>query len=93
MDYAAMGRRIRKRRKALRMTQERLSEKAGVSVSFIGHVERGTRKASLETLINVAQALDLSPNEILCDSLRIVGNHTEDTFMIEIFEIIQRWKT
>lgn len=58
LNYAAVGARIRSRRKALKLTQERLSEMADISTSFLGHIERGTRKASVETLVGIADALD-----------------------------------
>jgi len=40
MDYKSLGMRIRKRRKAMRMTQEELAKKLGLSLSFLGHIER-----------------------------------------------------
>ena len=70
MDYVALGKRIRTQRKLLRMTQEYLSEQAGISLSFLGHIERGTRKASIETLVAIANALRVSPDLLLQDSLR-----------------------
>lgn len=57
MDYQYMGAQIRKRRRELGRTQEWLAEKANVSASFIGHIERGSRKASLETLAKISLAL------------------------------------
>ena len=58
-NHAAVGALIRDRRKALRLTQERLSELADISASFLGHIERGTRKASIETIVRIAEALDV----------------------------------
>ena len=57
MDYFALGKRIRKRRVEQGMTQEQLAQQVGVTTSFIGHLERGSRKASLETLVALANAL------------------------------------
>ena len=57
MDYIDLGRRVRKQRVSLDWTQEQLAEKVGVSTSFVGHVERGSRKASLETRVALANAL------------------------------------
>ncbi|MEA5069461.1 MAG: helix-turn-helix transcriptional regulator, partial [Christensenellaceae bacterium] len=54
MDYRSLGMRIRKQRKNLHLTQEELAERAGISLSFLGHIERGTRKASLETLVSLS---------------------------------------
>ena len=51
MDYVDLGRRIRKQRTQRGWTQEALAERVNVSTSFVGHVERGTRKARLDTLV------------------------------------------
>ena len=67
--YENLGRRIREQRKLARMTQEELAEKAEISHSFLGHIERGTRKASLDTLVKICNALKISPNLLLQDSL------------------------
>ncbi len=69
MDYVDLGRRVRKQRKIRGWTQEMLAEKIGVSTSFIGHVERGTRKASLETLVALANTLEISVDYLLAASL------------------------
>lgn len=37
--------------------------------SFIGHVERGTRKASMEILISIANSLGVGADTLLRDSL------------------------
>lgn len=71
MDYISLGRRVNKRRRELHMTQEQLAEKLQLSTSFLGHIERGTRKASLETLIALCNALDVSPNYLLERSLTL----------------------
>ena len=60
MDYKAMGTRIRQLRKQNHMTQAALGEKVGMSTSFIGHIERGTRIASLETLVRLSDVLNVS---------------------------------
>ena len=69
MDYANLGKRVRARRMKLNWTQERLAQEIGVSTSFIGHVERATRTASLETLVALCNALNVSPTLLLQDSL------------------------
>ena len=69
MLYEDFGQRVRQQRIALQMTQEKLSERAGISLSFLGHIERGTRKASLDTVIRLCNALKVSPNLLLQDSL------------------------
>lgn len=69
IDYTGLGKRIRSGRKAIRLTQEALAEKVGISLSFLGHIERGSRKASIDTLVGLANVLDLSLDDLLQDSL------------------------
>lgn len=69
MDYKALGHRIRQQRKLMKMTQEELASVSDVSTSYIGHIERGIKHCSLETLICICNALDIPPNSLLQDSL------------------------
>ena len=59
-DYGAMGARIRACRRELKLTQEKLAERVGISNSFVGHIERGEKEASLETVFQMSRALDVS---------------------------------
>ena len=72
MKYEDLGRRVRQQRILAQLTQEKLAEQAGISLSFLGHIERGTRKASLETVINIANALGVSADTLLQDSLDVM---------------------
>lgn len=65
MDYQAIGREIRKQRRAQDMTQEQLAEAVGVCVSFIGHIERGTRVMSLDTFVRICRALGCALDDII----------------------------
>lgn len=69
MDYEDMGRRIRRLRYGHGWTQEDLAELVDVSTSFIGHIERGSRKASMETLVSIANAFAVSTDYLLAGSL------------------------
>ena len=68
LDYQAIGQRIRAERQKNKMTQERLGELCGLSTAHIGHIERGTRVPSLQTLCQIASALDVSVDFLLRDS-------------------------
>ena len=79
MPYQDLGRRVKQQRILAQMTQEKLAEKAGISLSFLGHIERGTRKASLDTLVKLCNALKVSPRVLLQDSLMddLLGDNVE----------------
>lgn len=69
MDYKDLGSRVRIIRRQQSLTQEELAEKVGISASFLGHIERGTRVASLETLVSLCNVLDTTPEYLLSASL------------------------
>ena len=74
MDYQALGQRARMQRERLKRSQACVAFMADISTSFYGHIERGTRKASIETLLALAQALETTPDALLgIDAER--GNH------------------
>ena len=69
MNYVAMGKQIRKFRREKGMTQDALARSAHISASFLGHIERGSRKASLETLVSIANILCIGTDTLLSESL------------------------
>ena len=78
MNYEALGKRIRAQRKISHMTQEQLAEQAGISLSFLGHIERGTRKASLDTLVGIANALKISTDILLQEIANVIRDYNAD---------------
>ena len=69
MDYVQLGKRVRQQRVLNKLTQEHLAEKAGISCALVGHIERGEKKASIETVVALCNALSVSPTVLLQDSL------------------------
>lgn len=69
MDYRDMGRKVRSLRKTRGLTQERLAELLDISASFLGHIERGTRTASIDTLARLCNALHISPAYLMESAL------------------------
>lgn len=68
LDYAALGKRIRKLRKEKGMTQSELAEQVKIETSNISHIERGVSKAGTNTLYEIAVALGVTLNDLFCDS-------------------------
>lgn len=65
MDYAFMGAAFRKARQEKNLSMKQVADAAGVCLSFYGHIERGTRKASLETACRIGQILEVSMDYVL----------------------------
>lgn len=51
------------------LTQEKLAEICDVSVSYIAHIERGTKSLSLETAVKISNALDISLDYLLINEI------------------------
>ena len=49
--YEELGRRIAELRKTRSMSQERLGEQAEVGVSYVAHIEIGSRRPTLDVLL------------------------------------------
>jgi len=60
-----LGKRIRRLRRKVGLTQEQLAEKVAVSTTHIGLVETGKRRISLKTLQKIATALGVKANKLL----------------------------
>ena len=69
IDYIIIGKRIKEIRKSKGLTQAQLAEMSGVEPSNISHIERAATKLSLPTLINIANALDSSLDELVYGNL------------------------
>ena len=59
--YEEVGRRIREIRKSRALSLEGLADRAGLTASYLGQVERVERKLSLRAVGKIAAALDVSP--------------------------------
>ena len=88
-DYKETGKRIRARRREMEITQEQVAERAGVSTSFIGHIERGEKVASVETLAALSAALDMDLNYMI---LGVCRSNENKTIIEEIEAILDRYK-
>ena len=83
LDYVALGKRLRTRRKEMGMKQQTLAEIVGVEPSNISHIERAVSKVSLGTLVKIANVLECTINDLLCDSLL----YERQSFECELMEI------
>jgi transcriptional regulator with XRE-family HTH domain len=61
-----IGALVRQRRKALQLTQEALEAASGIPQGTISRIEREeVEDIHVSTLVGLAEALDMSPNEML----------------------------
>lgn len=62
--YIKLGKNIKKKRKELGLTQQELADKLNISLNFMGKIEVAFSKPSLDTLIEIANQLNLSVSEL-----------------------------
>lgn len=60
MDYPYLGAQIRYFRRQKGYSQAQLAKSLGLSAAHVGHIERGSRRASLETVVAISRELDVS---------------------------------
>ena len=69
LDYKAIGKRIKIARIKADLTQERLAERINISPTHLSNIETGTTRVSLSTMISIANALSVTSDDLLCDSI------------------------
>jgi transcriptional regulator with XRE-family HTH domain len=57
---STVGERIRERRTSLKLTQDQLAQRAGISKGYLSDLENDKRSVGADTLLEVAEALSVS---------------------------------
>jgi len=60
LDFVTIGKKIKKRRKAVGMTQDAVADILEVNASHISNIEGGRANPSLTALVNIANILECS---------------------------------
>lgn len=74
--YQNFGNIVRMKRRQLALTQK-LAELTDMSLSFLGHIERGSRKCSIKTMQKLCKILNIDGNDALCLN---ISKHGESQF-------------
>lgn len=68
IDYESLGKRIANARKQTGITQEALGEQLNMTRKHISVIETAINRPSLNTLVDIANALNVSADDLLVDS-------------------------
>lgn len=66
INFKLIGKRIKEVRKQRSLTQADLAELTGMSDSYISYIETAKKQASLESLVQISNALGITVDELLC---------------------------
>ncbi len=73
IDYIALGKRVKQIRKEKKISQEWLAKQIKVSVPHMSNIENGKTKFSLQVLIDLADALMVTPDVLLLEQVSVKG--------------------
>lgn len=65
VDHILFGQRVRSCRKAKDLTIEKLAELTGLSPLYVELIEQGRKNPTIEILMRICLALDVTPNTLL----------------------------
>lgn len=71
IEREEFGRRLRKVRQEMQLTPQQVASSCGVSTVFINQVEMGNRLPSLTVFVNICKTLQVSPDYLLGNELKI----------------------
>lgn len=73
MEYSSvtLGQTIRNIRKNKKISLKRLADITGYATHSLGNIERGSRNPSMQTFVDICNALEVSSDELLFDYLKV----------------------
>lgn len=74
------GKRIKDAREKMGLTQFELAEEIKISQNFLGDIERGIKLPSLDTFVKLANALKISTDSLLADSLNNILSEPDSKY-------------
>lgn len=83
INYQKLGMRIKKSRETMGLSQESFAEKADLSTTHISNIENGNSKVSLNSILTIANVLNVTVDYLIRDS---IINHT-NTVKIDLSHI------
>ena len=93
LNYISIGNKIKVIRKKKGLSQSKLSEMIDRSPTYISYIESGIKSMSLDTFVLLANALNVTADELLVDSLENtikVSNHEFTTLLADCNEYERR---
>ena len=89
LNYHLLGKKIHQLRSEQRISQMQFSEMIETSPTFVSRMERGIKGPSLETLVLIADVLDVSLDSLLAES----REHPQNGHVTEITALLKDCNT
>ena len=79
IDYVLIGSRLKEQRDSLGLTQERVSEQAGITPVYLSKIENGKVHPTLEALHAICEVLQLELSEVFGGTASESVNYQNET--------------
>lgn len=79
IDFVQVGNRIREARENQNILQKELAKTIGTSANHLSDIERGKKRASIEMLLQISNALDTPVDAFLKDNPMVCRSYTTDS--------------
>ena len=77
LDYSLIAKRVKQAREAAHLTQAELAERIEITTNAVAQLETDRMRPKLQTLLNIANVLQLDVNYFLCSSSEQLGEADE----------------
>lgn len=84
MNYAEIGRRIAQKRRKLLLTQAEVEAKANLSPRYLSNIERGRSIPSIDVLMQIADVLHMTPDEVLLGADRASQSELQEQLSVSL---------
>ena len=81
LDYRRIAKRVRQARKLAHLTQAELAERIEISTNAVAKLENNLMTASLQTLMNIANVLEVDINYLLAEHYEEQMEDSMDLFL------------
>lgn len=75
VDYKVIGQRIRKARKAKKLTQAKVAAALEISISYVSQIENGKVSLNLPRLAQISAILECDMGELLTGANKAAGDY------------------
>ena len=65
------GQNLKRIRKDMKLTQQEMADKIGISQSYYADIERDRKNISLRVILNLASGIDISVTKLINDEIEI----------------------
>ena len=69
LNYILIGKHIREYREKKGISQEEIADTLGISWRHFNYIEHGERKTSIDMIVSIANALDVTTDDLLAEHL------------------------